>query len=178
MTGRIKAKGRMDASSCWWISELLAVDRQKNVAPPRMEEHNWLHEKKKMMCVNPWHTGCQVELKPRVFETRVSCSGVRPSTFDLDALGGAQCGEQRRPDWKHIKTKAEGGRTPTVGQPYDCKCRRRSRLISHNHESRSLEEEACAFWRRKKEMSDLWPDARRRGESGPNTGSATRRCKL
>ena len=26
------------------------------------------------MCTNPWHIGCQVEFKPRVFETRVSCS--------------------------------------------------------------------------------------------------------
>ena len=47
----------------------------------------------------------QVELKPRVFETRVSRSWGRPTTCDPHALCGAQYGAQRRPDLKHIKTR-------------------------------------------------------------------------
>ena len=36
-------------------------------------------------------------------ETPVSCSGSRPTTGDPHALGGAHCGEQRRPNQKHTK---------------------------------------------------------------------------
>ena len=49
-------------------------------------------------CMNPWHTGCLADYKPREFETRVSCTGGRLSTCDAHVLDGAQCGEQRRPD--------------------------------------------------------------------------------
>ena len=37
--------------------------------------------------------------------TPVSCSGGRPITCDPHALGGDQCGEQRRPDLKHNQNK-------------------------------------------------------------------------
>ena len=50
-------------------------------------------------------SGDKEEFKPRVFVTPVSCSGGRPTTCDPHTLGGAQCGEQRRPDIKHIKNK-------------------------------------------------------------------------
>ena len=57
--------------------------------------------------MNHWHTGFQEEVRPGVFETHVSCSGGRPATCDPHAQGGAQCGEQRRSDLKHINTKNE-----------------------------------------------------------------------
>ena len=37
--------------------------------------------------MNPWHKGRLVECKPRVYETRVSCSGGRLSTCDPHFLG-------------------------------------------------------------------------------------------
>ena len=40
---------------------------------------------------------------PAAYAGIVSCSGGRPTTCAPHALGGAQCGEQRRPDLKHIK---------------------------------------------------------------------------
>ena len=49
----------------------------------------------------PWRMGCQEEFKARVFETRVSCSGGRPTTRDPHALRG----ERRRPHLKHSKKK-------------------------------------------------------------------------
>ena len=56
----------------------------------------------------PWHMGCQEVIKPSVCETRVSCSGSRTTACDPHAVGGAQCGEQRRPspaahqDWSSL----------------------------------------------------------------------------
>ena len=38
-------------------------------------------------------------------ETRVSCSWSQPTTGDPHALGGGQCGAQRRPDLQHIRTQ-------------------------------------------------------------------------
>ena len=46
----------------------------------------------------PWLRATAARCAPRVFETRVSCSDCRPTTCDAHALGGAQCGEQRRLD--------------------------------------------------------------------------------
>ena len=56
------------------------------------------------MCTNPWAHGLPGGIQAQS-ETRVSCSGGRPTTFDPHALDGAQCGEQRRLDLKHIKTR-------------------------------------------------------------------------
>ena len=44
-------------------------------------------------------------IQAQVCETRVSCSG--SANYLRLALGGAQCGEQRRPDLKHIETGLE-----------------------------------------------------------------------
>ena len=41
MIRRIKAKERMDANNCWWVSELLAADcNNKTMATPRVEGRN------------------------------------------------------------------------------------------------------------------------------------------
>ena len=48
-----------------------------------------------------------MEFKPRVFETCVSCSGCGLSTCDPHALGGAQCGEQRRPTESTSNTQTD-----------------------------------------------------------------------
>ena len=48
------------------------------------------------LCMNSWHTGCQVDFKPRVFELLwASTTCLRPARH---ALGGAWCSERRRPD--------------------------------------------------------------------------------
>ena len=61
-----------------------------------------------------WHMGCQEEFKPRVCETRVSCSGRRTTAVDPRALGGAQCGEQRGPDLEHSGANMWTGSTTTT----------------------------------------------------------------
>ena len=38
-------------------------------------------------------------------ETPVSCAGSRPTACDPHALGGSQCGDQRRPDLEHSELK-------------------------------------------------------------------------
>ena len=43
-------------------------------------------------------------MRRRPLQAWVSRSGGRTPACDPHALGGAQCGEQRRPDLKHIKT--------------------------------------------------------------------------
>ena len=56
------------------------------------------------MRINPPRMGCQVEFQPRVFETRVSCSGGRPTTCDrTPSVALSAVNKQRRPDKKHIK---------------------------------------------------------------------------
>ena len=49
MIKKIKAKGRMDANTGWWVSELLAADRQKVLFYPGWEDtvlpwYSWLYE--------------------------------------------------------------------------------------------------------------------------------------
>ena len=43
MTVKITAKGRMDASNCWWVSELLGADCEKAWLHARFEDtmQNW-----------------------------------------------------------------------------------------------------------------------------------------
>ena len=36
VTKKVRSKGRMDANNNWWVSELLAADCEKSVAPSRM----------------------------------------------------------------------------------------------------------------------------------------------
>ena len=51
MTTKIKSEGRVGANNSWWVSELLAADCKKSVAPPRMDTMlrwlSWLYEVKK-----------------------------------------------------------------------------------------------------------------------------------
>ena len=51
VTKKIKSKGRMDATDSWWVSQLLAADCKKSVAPPMMDTvRRWydrLYEMKK-----------------------------------------------------------------------------------------------------------------------------------
>ena len=52
VTRKVKAKGGIDANSCWWVSELLAADCKKAWLHPGWEDtrlrwYNWLYDMKK-----------------------------------------------------------------------------------------------------------------------------------